>query len=83
MNRDGLKCRMVHFSEIYPFPSKDFSREISNETKVFAVECNYTGHFADMFQFETDISIHHKILKYDGRPITPKEIVTEVKEKTS
>ena len=79
MNRDGLKSRMVHFSEIYPFPPKDFRGEISKEAKVFAVEENYTGQFADLFQFETGISIHHKILKYDGRPFSPNEILSEVK----
>jgi len=79
MNRDGLKSQMVHFSEIYPFPSKDFSGEISHQAKVLAVECNYTGQFAELFKLETGISIHHKILKYDGRPFSPKEIVSEVK----
>ena len=79
MNRDGLKSRMVHFSEIYPFPPKDFRGEISKEAKVFAVEENYTGQFADLFQFETGIAIHHKILKYDGRPFSPNEILSEVK----
>jgi 2-oxoglutarate ferredoxin oxidoreductase subunit alpha len=79
MNRDGFKSQMVHFSEIYPFPYKDFSGQISNEAMVFGVESNYTGQFADLFQFETGISIHHKILKYDGRPLSPKEIISEVK----
>ena len=81
MNSDGLKSQMVHFSEIYPFSSKDFSGGISNDTKVFAVESNYTGQFADLFQFETGIAVHHKILKYDGRPFSPEEIISEVKEK--
>jgi 2-oxoglutarate ferredoxin oxidoreductase subunit alpha len=79
MNRDGLNSRLVHFSEIYPFPSKDFSGEISKETKVCAVECNYTGQFADLFQCETGIPVDHKILKYDGRPFSPPEIIAEVK----
>lgn len=83
MNNEGLKSRMVHFSEIYPFPSKDFSGKISNDAKVFAVESNFTGQFADLFQFETGIAVHHKILKYDGRPFSPKEIISEVKEKIS
>jgi 2-oxoglutarate ferredoxin oxidoreductase subunit alpha len=81
MNREGLKSRMVHFSDIYPFPSKDFSGGISRGTKVFAVECNYSGQFADLFQSETGVAIHHKILKYDGRPFSPMEILSEVKSR--
>ena len=79
LNRDGMRSRMVHFSEIYPFPSLDLSGLVSHETKVFAVECNYTGQFADLFKFETGVSVHHKILKYDGRPFSPEEILSEVK----
>ncbi|NNG00566.1 MAG: 2-oxoacid:acceptor oxidoreductase subunit alpha [Desulfobacteraceae bacterium] len=79
MNRDGLKSRMVHFSEIFPFPPMDVSAIFSKTTRIFAVECNYTGQFADLFHFETGIPVHHKILKYDGRPLSPMDIITEVK----
>jgi 2-oxoglutarate ferredoxin oxidoreductase subunit alpha len=80
MNREGLQLQMIHFGEIYPFPSKDVSNKIGKDAKVIAVEGNYTGQFADLFSFETGIPIHHKILKYDGRPISPKEIITQVKD---
>ena len=81
MNRDGLQTQMLHFTEIHPFPSKNFSTKILRNAKVFGVESNYTGQFADLFSFETGISIFHKILKYDGRPLSPQEIVTRVKER--
>jgi 2-oxoglutarate ferredoxin oxidoreductase subunit alpha len=81
MNRDGLKIHMLHFSEIYPFPKKRITPKIGKKTKIFCVESNYTGQFADLFSLETGIPIYHKILKYDGRPITPAEIATQVKER--
>jgi 2-oxoglutarate ferredoxin oxidoreductase subunit alpha len=80
MNREGLQTKMLHFSEIYPFASKDFAREIKENAKFFAIENNYAGQFADLFSFETGISVSHKILKYDGRPFSPGEIVAQVKE---
>lgn len=83
LNRDGLKSQMMHFSEIFPFHLKDFSSKISKDTKIFAVENNFTGQFADLFKLETGMPIHQKLLKYDGRPMTPKDIVTDVKEKIS
>ncbi|MCJ7776199.1 MAG: 2-oxoacid:acceptor oxidoreductase subunit alpha, partial [Desulfobulbaceae bacterium] len=46
MNRDGMKTQMVHFREIYPFPSQKFFRKISKNTKIIAVENNFTGPFA-------------------------------------
>lgn len=79
LNRGGLKSRMAHFSEIFPFPSKDLTGRIAKGTTVFSVEGNYTGQFANLFRSETNIPVHHKILKYDGRPFSPGEIVREVK----
>jgi 2-oxoglutarate ferredoxin oxidoreductase subunit alpha len=80
LNREGLQAKMLHFSEIYPFPSKDFAREIKENATFFAIENNYGGQFADLFSFETGISVSHKILKYDGRPFSPGEIVAQVKK---
>jgi len=80
MNREGLHTQMLHFSEIYPFPSTDFSKKIKKNAMVFAIENNYEGQFADLFSFETGMSVSHKILKYDGRPFSPQEIVTRVEE---
>ena len=81
MNQEGLSTRMLHFSDIYPFVSGHFIEKIRKDARVFAVEGNYTGQFADLFSFETGIPIYHKILKYEGRPFTPGEIVTRVKER--
>jgi 2-oxoglutarate ferredoxin oxidoreductase subunit alpha len=78
MNRKGLKTQMVHFREIYPFPPQDFLQNISRDTKVFAVENNFTGQFADLFSSQTGVPIFHKVLKYDGRPFSPQEVVAQV-----
>jgi 2-oxoglutarate ferredoxin oxidoreductase subunit alpha len=81
LNAEGFATQMVHFSEVFPFPSKDFLRNIGDHSRVFAVEQNYTGQFGDLFSFETGLTVFHKILKYDGRPFSPREIVTQVKER--
>jgi len=79
MNREGIKAQMIYFSEIYPFPSQEFLRKISRNTKMFAVENNFTGQFGDLFSSKTDVSVLHKVVKYDGRPFSPQEVVKEVK----
>ena len=81
MNHEGLNTQMLHFREICPFPAQSFSEKTLKNAKVFAVENNYTGQFAAFFTSETGISISHKILKYDGRPFSPEEIVARVKER--
>ena len=81
LNADGIFVQWLHFSEVFPFPPGDFIKNLGGDTKIFAVEQNYTGQFADMFSFETGLRIFHKILKYDGRPFSSRDIVTRVKEK--
>jgi 2-oxoglutarate ferredoxin oxidoreductase subunit alpha len=79
MNFEGFRAQMIHFSEVYPFPSKEFLNGGMKRAKFFGVENNYMGQFADMFSYESGISIFHKILKYDGRPFSPSDIVNQVK----
>jgi 2-oxoglutarate ferredoxin oxidoreductase subunit alpha len=77
---EGISVQMIHFSEIYPFPTGKATKKIGAQTKVFAVENNYTGQFADYFRFETGLPVHRKILKFDGRPFSAGEIVEQVKK---
>jgi 2-oxoglutarate ferredoxin oxidoreductase subunit alpha len=80
MNSQDISTQLIHFSEIYPFPEWDFSKTISDHTKIISVESNYSGQFADIFSHETGISVFHKILKFDGRPFTAQEIINDIKE---
>jgi 2-oxoglutarate ferredoxin oxidoreductase subunit alpha len=81
LNADGVSAQWLHFSEVFPFPSGDFLKDVGGHAKVFAVEQNYTGQFADLFSFEAGVRVFHKILRYDGRPFSSRDIVTQVKER--
>jgi len=81
LNRDGIAAQMIQFSDIFPFTTAPFLKKIKQKAKIFAVECNYTGQFADFFTRESGVSVFHKLLKYDGRPFSPQEIVENVKER--
>jgi 2-oxoglutarate ferredoxin oxidoreductase subunit alpha len=82
LREDGVSAQMIHFSEIYPFPAHSRTGEIGDRAKIIAVENNYSGQFADYFHFETGLTIHQKILKFDGRPFSPGEIVARIKRDT-
>ncbi|UCF92784.1 MAG: 2-oxoacid:acceptor oxidoreductase subunit alpha [Desulfobacterales bacterium] len=81
LQQDGIPAQMCHFSQIYPFTAQAFHRKILKKSRILAVENNYSGQFADFFTQETGRAVCHKILKYDGRPFAPREIVDQVKEK--
>jgi 2-oxoglutarate ferredoxin oxidoreductase subunit alpha len=81
LNAEGISAQWLHFSEVFPFPSGGFLKNVGGHSKVIAVEQNYTGQFADLFSFETGVQVFHKILRYDGRPFSSRDIVTQVKER--
>jgi 2-oxoglutarate ferredoxin oxidoreductase subunit alpha len=79
LNREGHETAMIHFCDIFPFTPVDLSPKFTQSTKVFSVENNYTAQFAGLLTKETGIPITHHILKYDGRPFSPQEIASRIK----
>lgn len=64
---------------IKPFPKKIVEREIKKAKNVYLVENNSTGLLGKVIREETGILIKNKILKYNGRPFSPSEIIKKVK----
>jgi 2-oxoglutarate ferredoxin oxidoreductase subunit alpha len=79
LNLEGVAARMIHYSELFPFNAGHVPMEELKKSKIIAVENNYTGQFADLFSQETGISVDQRILRYDGRPFTPRDICDQIK----
>jgi len=71
----------IHFSEIYPLRKDSFPPEIKEKADLITVENNATGQFSKFLRMETGISIEKKLLKYDGRPFSPQELVQLIEKK--
>lgn len=74
----GKKAKLIHFAWLYPFPSEEAMKLLSPATRLIDVEQNATGQLAALIREHTGILIKEKILKYDGRPFFPEEIVEKV-----
>jgi 2-oxoglutarate ferredoxin oxidoreductase subunit alpha len=77
---DGLKLNMVHFNEIWPFPSEAASNALLKAKKLVAVENNATAQLAHLLRAETGYQAAGKILKFDGRPFSPAYILSRLKQ---
>jgi 2-oxoglutarate ferredoxin oxidoreductase subunit alpha len=75
LNSKGEEVRMIHFSEIWPFPKEDFLKLIEKSREFIVVESNATAQMAHLINAETGLRANRTILKYDGRPITPTYII--------
>jgi 2-oxoglutarate ferredoxin oxidoreductase subunit alpha len=75
------KIAMLHFSEIYPFPSTrefDYLKILRNAHAALCVENNATGQFARLMKTETGYTFSGVINKFDGRPFSVKELIAEI-----
>jgi 2-oxoglutarate ferredoxin oxidoreductase subunit alpha len=76
--REGVSVNSIHFSDLWPFPADDVAGGLSGAGKIYVVESNASGQLSRLIQAETCIKVSDRILKYDGRPFTPSDIVQEI-----
>jgi len=80
LRNDGIDAGCVHFCDIWPFPTHNALQALGDTAKICTVELNSTGQFSRLLRQETGRTVSHTILKYDGRPIYPIEIVNNIKK---
>ncbi len=79
LREDGIDAGSVHFVDIFPFPAETVQKILRNAKDIIVIEQNISGQFADYLRQQTGI-VSKKVVKYDGRPFYPYEIIKQVKE---
>lgn len=79
MLEDGASVSMLHVSELWPFPDEAVVRAIDSVQNCYIVEGNATAQLARLIRSETGKLIEERILRFDGRPVTPERIIQEMK----
>ncbi len=74
----GIKTAMLHFSDLWPLPQKRLRSLLAEVDHSCCIENNAGGQLSRLIRRESGLSIDNNILKYDGRPFLPNEIVKEV-----
>jgi len=72
---DKTPARMVHLSELWPFPAGAVAGALKGSKKLVMVEMNASGQLNRLLGQETGIKADHLVLKYDGAPFTPEYIL--------
>jgi len=68
------KVNFLHLNVMWPFPSDRVAHILGRARRVLLVENNATAQLAGLIRQYTGFHIAHRLLKYDGRPFTAKEI---------
>ncbi|MHB9073349.1 MAG: 2-oxoacid:acceptor oxidoreductase subunit alpha [Desulfobaccales bacterium] len=75
LNAEKTPARMVHFSELWPFPAARATHALGRPQKLVMVEMNATGQCNRLLRQETGMNADRLVLKYDGAPFTPEYIL--------
>jgi 2-oxoglutarate/2-oxoacid ferredoxin oxidoreductase subunit alpha len=74
LEKDNLAVNTVHLSQVWPFPAAAIAAAMKGQRNI-VIEGNATGQLAMLIRRETGLEADAAILKYDGRPFSPEEIV--------
>ncbi len=69
----------MHFSELWPLRTEELEQLFGEAERVIAVEGNATGQLAALVAQETGLRAGGFVGRYDGRPLTARDIVEEVR----
>jgi len=80
LNAEGVSINQLHFCDVYPLRITTLKAVFKKAKKVVAVEQNATSQFARLVRMETGLGVDHRINKYDGRQMTARWVMTQLKE---
>lgn len=80
LQKEGINANFLQIHMIWPFPVEPVTRILKVAKKIINIEMNYTAQMASLIRRETGIQPHHKVLKWNGRPMSDTEIFNAVRE---
>jgi 2-oxoglutarate ferredoxin oxidoreductase subunit alpha len=80
LKKDGQAVNTLHFSQLWPFPAEAVATALKTAKQNVVVEGNATSQLSALIRRETGQSVDSAILKYDGRPFSPREIVDRLRQ---
>ncbi len=80
LEKEGIKTNYLQITFISPFPSDKVEKILKSAKNVVIVEGNQTAQMASVIREHTGFKIENKILKFTGRPFSPEELTSKLKE---
>ena len=71
---DGVDARLIQVRMMSPFPTPELEELLSTAKPLVAVEANFSGQLAQVLRQHTGIACDHLIVKYNGRPMSGREL---------
>ncbi len=78
--QQGKPTNLLWFPAVYPLKADLLGTELASARRTLLVEGNYSGQFGRLLRAETGFVPTDRLLKYDGEPFYPHEIVAKARE---
>ncbi len=72
----------LHITRAWPAPTDSLKKHLLGAQKMLLVEGNSQAQMGQLIRQVTGIKIENKLLRYDGRPFYPEDIIEKIKELT-
>jgi 2-oxoglutarate ferredoxin oxidoreductase subunit alpha len=79
LQAEGMQVTVLHFTHLWPFPTHLVKPLLEKADRVIVCEHNYLGQLAEIIQAHCLVPVR-RVLKYNGRPFYPSEVVRAVHE---
>jgi 2-oxoglutarate ferredoxin oxidoreductase subunit alpha len=80
LREQGYDAGALHFVDLWPFSAQATEKAIDKVKKIFMVEMNGYAQLGLLIRQQTGVNHSGAVLKYDGRPFCPDEIVDGIKK---
>ncbi len=79
LEREGIKLGFLQIRLVSPFPAEPVMRALARAKAVVNVEMNFGAQMGGLIREKTGIDPTHRILKYNGRPMSSTELATALR----
>jgi 2-oxoglutarate/2-oxoacid ferredoxin oxidoreductase subunit alpha len=76
----GTSTNLLYFPTVFPLDPAGVRSNIAKARRTLLVEANFSGQFGHLLRAEAGVEFPDRLLKYDGEPFSPHEIVTKALE---
>ena len=76
---EGIKARFIQVVYLEPFPAERVEELLSGDEPKLLVEMNKTGQLGSLIKLHTGVTLEHRLLRYDGRPVNPGQICNAIR----
>jgi 2-oxoglutarate ferredoxin oxidoreductase subunit alpha len=80
LEEHGIRANLLQIRLLWPFPAARVAELLGRARQAIDIEMNATGQLAMLVRQQTGLDVPHKILKWNGRPISETEVVEAVSE---